>query len=424
MEKQQLSLIVRKAVGRWLARRKSSAGRAAVPSPVPEKEKTPSGSKRQADALQMEEELRRFLFRQYEFRFNLLTEATECRSLPAGDFRPVTERLLNGLCMAAHRKGIPCWDRDVFRLVHSDAVTAYHPLREYLRSLPEWDGADRLTALAARVSPDAFWCEAFHRWMLGMAAQWWGMTDGLHGHCVAPVLVSDRQGMGKSTFCRALLPPELRAYYSDTVDLTQPSGVERRLGEMALLNLDEFDRISAKKMAQLKNLMQAGPLTLRKAYRKQLSELPRTASFIATSNSRELLTDPSGSRRFICVSVDRPIDSSDIDHAQVYAQLAAELQRGDRYWFNAEEEAALSRNNAGYYRISPAEEVFRRCFRAALPEEDAQLRSLPELLSALRRRFPGVTAGINLSNFARALSAAGVQKVHTRFGNRYRVVEV
>ena len=127
--------------------------------------------------------------------------------------------------------------------------------------------------------------------MLGLAAQWAGLSDGLHAHSTAPLLVSDEQGLGKSTFCRALLPPELQAYYTDSVDLARPDKVERQLTEMGLLNLDEFDRIPEKKHPLLKNLMQLSALNLRKAYRRHSQALPRIASFIGTSNSRELLSD-------------------------------------------------------------------------------------------------------------------------------------
>ena len=259
--------------------------------------------------------------------------------------------------------------------------------------------------------------------MLGLAAQWAGFSDGLHAHSTAPLLVSDEQGLGKSTFCRTLLPPLLQAYYTDSVDLARPDKVERQLTEMGLLNLDEFDRIPEKKHPLLKNLMQLSALNLRKAYRRHSQALPRIASFIGTSNSRELLSDPSGSRRFICVLVKHPIDSTGIDHAQIYAQLKAELERGERYWFSHGEENALRLHNAAFYRIYPAGEVLRRYYRAAQPGEKVRPLSLPEIFARLRRLEPGAMAGVTLPKLAQALVAAGVQKIHTHYGNRYRVAE-
>ena len=427
----ELKRIVRAAVRRWREKQRARNfnGRTAAPAPYKKEEGTALPEKAAtsaAPAARMEERLAGFLDGRYEFRFNLLAEVTEFRpkdgeGLP---FRTATERDLNALCLEAHRGGVPCWDRDLMRMVHSTRVPAYHPFRLYFERLPQWDGRDRLRELAGRVSGDPLWIRAFHRWMLGTAAQWAGLSDGMHAQCVAPLLVSDEQGMGKSTFCRAILPPELRPYYSDSVDLARPEAVERQLTEMGLLNLDEFDRIPARKHPLLKNLMQLAALNVRKAYKRHASALPRIAAFIGTSNSRELLSDPSGSRRFVCVLVEKPIDSTGIEHDQVYAQLKAELLRGERHWFSREEENALRLHNAAFYRVSPVEEVFRRHYRPAVPHEKARLVALPDLLASLRRRQPGTMAGVNLMRLAQALAAMGVQKVHTHYGNRWRVVEL
>ena len=418
--------IAHAAVCRWNEKRRtdktSDTHRTSLPEAAPAVREAVSPK-----AANLDSALGGFLAECYEFRFNVLTEATEFRSKSDkenGTFRPATERDLNAICLEAHRHGIGCWDRDVARMVHSADVREYHPFRLYFQRLPAWDGRDRLHDLAARVSDSPLWIQAFHRWMLGLAAQWAGLSDGLHAHSTAPLLVSDEQGLGKSTFCRALLPPELQAYYTDSVDLARPDKVERQLTEMGLLNLDEFDRIPEKKHPLLKNLMQLSALNLRKAYRRHSQALPRIASFIGTSNSRELLSDPSGSRRFICVLVEHPIDSTGIDHAQIYAQLKAELENGERYWFSHGEENAQRLHNAAFYRICPAGEVLRRYYRAAQPGEKVRLLSLPEIFARLRRLEPGAMAGITLPKLAQALVAAGVQKIHTHYGNRYRVAEI
>ena len=330
-------------------------------------------------------------------------------------------RDLNSLCLAAHEAGIPCWDRDVSRFVASDRLPDYHPFRDYFDRLQPWDGEDRLDALARRVSDRALWVRGFRRWMLAVAAQWMRMGDD-HANSMAPVLVSGRQGLGKSTFCRNLLPPELSAYYTDSVDVANTARMEQLLVEMGLINLDEFDRIPVRRHPALKNVMQLTDLHVRKAYRRDTLRLPRIASFIATSNSHELLSDPSGSRRFLCVEVERPIDSTNIEHAQIYAQLKAMLLGGEHHGFTAEEEAEIQRANVAFYRTCPAEEAFARHFRAARPDEEALSASLPELIALLRKRQPGTLTGIGMQEFSRALVAAGVERKHTEKGNRYRIV--
>ena len=256
------------------------------------------------------EQVNRFLQATYDFRYNMLTEETEYRLSDSTHeiFTPIGKRELNSLCLEAHAQGILCWDKDISRYLFSKNVQEYHPFLLYFDRLPVWDGIDRIGKLARRISSEPFWINGFHIWMLGLAAQWAGLSDGLHAHSTAPLLVSDEQGLGKSTFCRALLPPQLQAYYTDSVDLARPDKVERQLTEMDLLNLDEFDRIPEKKHPLLKNLMQLSALNLRKAYRRHSQALPRIASFIGTSSCK-VLSAPSGSRRFICVLVEHPINT-------------------------------------------------------------------------------------------------------------------
>ncbi|MBM6858884.1 virulence-associated E family protein, partial [Caecibacteroides pullorum] len=216
-----------------------------------------------------------------------------------------------------------CWDRDIKRYVESDHVQDYHPFELYFNNLPEWDGKDRITELARRVSDKDVWIRSFHRWMLAVTAQWTGSGNrDRRANSVAPLLVSPTQGLGKSTFCRMLLPKELRDYFTESFDLTNASSAENKLASYGLINLDEFDRLPVSRMPQLKNLMQMEDLRVRRAYRRAAESLPRIASFIGTSNRRDLLTDLSGSRRFICVEVEHAIDcTTSIDHAQLYAQL-------------------------------------------------------------------------------------------------------
>ena len=361
----------------------------------------------------------------YDFRYNVLTEETEFRLLERMNegLQPVNQRVLNTFCLEAHEAGIGCWDRDLSRCIYSTRIAEYHPFRLYLDELPEWDGIDRVSALARRVSENPLWEKGFRIWMLGMTAQWMGVM-GDHANSVAPLLISTEQGYFKSTFCKSLLPPVLRCYYMDKVDLTSQGNVERRLAEMGLLNLDEFDKFSPAKMPLLKNLMQMSSLRLCKAYQKNYRSLPRIASFIGTSNRKDLLTDPTGSRRFICVEVERPIDCEAIEYEQLYSQLKVAILSGQRYWFTKEEEQELQRNNMAFYRQGPVEDVLRACYRPAEREEECDLLSAADIFQCLKKRNPAAMRGANPASLAQILVAVGIERKHTKFGNVYRVISV
>jgi predicted P-loop ATPase len=371
-------------------------------------------------------EVNEFLRTHYDFRYNLLTEETEFR--PAGDrqatFTPVSRRDLNTFCLAAHERGIACWDKDLLRYVQSTLIADYHPLRLYMDELPPWDGTDRLEALARRVSNLPLWIGCFHTWMRGLAAQWMGVP-GMHANSVAPILVSREQGRQKSTFCKALMPPRLARYYLDSFKLTAAGRPERLLAEMGLVNMDEFDKYPPSALPTLKNLMQMASLNVCKAYQRNFRNLPRVASFIGTSNRSDLLTDPTGSRRFICVEVGHVIPCDGIEHEQVFAQLKTELLSGARHWFTKEEEHALQRHNQAFYRSCPAEEVFRAYFRpAAEAEEGYECLSSADIFKRLKHSNPAAMRNSSPNNFGRLLVGIGVPRRHTKQGNVYLVKRV
>ena len=379
------------------------------------------------------QEVTAFLTSRYRFRFNVLTEETEVaevtNNIPDTHLRyaKVDERWMNTLSMEAIETGIDCWDRDIQRFVRSRRISEYHPFTAYFERLPEWDGTDRVSALARRVSDDPVWVNGFHRWMLGLSAQWMQFRpDTNRANSVAPLLVSSRQGLGKSTFCRLLMPDALKAYYTESYDLGSPASAEARLAAYGLINLDEFDKLGASKMPLLKNLMQASALNIRKAYKRSASALPRIASFIGTSNREDLLVDRTGSRRFLCVSLEHAIDcTTSVEHEQLYAQLKAELLSGERSWFNKEEEQTIQRHNAMFYKHVPEEEVFRLCFRFATEEDHPQevlTLSATQLFERMKSAHLSAMRGMTAYSLSRILPQLG-ERVHTAKGNVYRVVE-
>ena len=364
----------------------------------------------------------------YAFRYNRLTDRTECAYLSEETghelcYQPADNRLLNSISLQVMQAGISCWDRDIKRYVESSEIPSFHPFTAYMERLPQWDGVDRVSALAQRVSDDDTWVKAFHRWMLATTAQW--MDNGnktQRANSVAPLLISTRQGLGKSTFCRLLLPWELQDYFTESFDLTNPSSAENKLAAFGLINLDEFDRLPASRMPQLKNLMQMERLNIRRAYKHSGEPLPRIASFIGTSNRRDLLTDRSGSRRFICVEVEHAIDChTPIEYDQLYAQLKYELMHGERSWFSKEEEAAVQAANEVFYRVTPAEELLAGAFRFCEPyEEGAHLLSAAQIFTSLKSRYPSALQDCTPLAFSKLLAQVG-KRVHTKYGNGYWV---
>ena len=366
------------------------------------------------------EDLQIFLNENFDFRYNVLTDMPECKPKNTTTYRMIDKRMMNSLSYKAMMQGIDCKDADVKRFLFSDQIATHHPFQDYMAALPEWDGTDRVTMLGARVSGKAMWLNGFHRWMLGMVAQWLGYPARC-ANALAPILISAEQGMCKSTFCSILLPEELRGYYTDKFAITSTSGCEQKISTFGLINMDEFDQYTERMMTLLKNLMQMKKVNYRKCFKAYYSDLPRIASFIGTSNEKSLLTDETGSRRFLCIEVEKPIDCSPIDYPQLYAQLKFELESGKRYWLSKEEEEEIQLHNRAFYRHSPEEEAFFKVF--ALPKDGEPCTELMsvDIHRILLKRFPVLMRGVKPTKIGRIMTKIGATRIHTDKGNVYEL---
>ena len=366
------------------------------------------------------EDLQNFLTENFDFRYNVLTDMPECKPKNTNTYHMIDKRMMNSLSYKAMMQGIDCKDADVKRFLFSDQIATHHPFQDYMASLPEWDGTDRVTMLAARVSGNGMWLNGFHRWMLGMVAQWLGYPARC-ANALAPILISAEQGMCKSTFCSILLPEELRGYYTDKFAITSTSGCEQKISTFGLINMDEFDQYTERMMTILKNLMQMKKVNYRKCFKAYYSDLPRIASFIGTSNEKSLLTDETGSRRFLCIEVEKPIDCSPIDYPQLYAQLKFELESGKRYWLSKEEEEEIQLHNRAFYRHSPEEEAFFKVF--ALPKDGEPCTELMsvDIHRILLKRFPVLMRGVKPTKIGRIMTKIGATRIHTDKGNVYEL---
>ena len=317
------------------------------------------------------------------------------------------------------------WLEGVRIAAESLHIPSYHPVTQYFATLPQWDDTDRLSPLMQRLTTDDTMVGYLCRWMLALVAQAQGRTDSAYANSVAPLLVSEQQGLHKSTFCRMLLPPELREYYTDNFDLTAESRCERKLLDCLLINLDEFDRYSGRKQSTLKNLMQMTSLRMRKAYRNHSVTLPRIASFIGTSNTAALLTDPTGSRRFLCINIREMIDvDTPVDYAQLYAQCMQLLANGERHWFTPEEVKDIERRNRDYRRHRPVKELFFRHYRLPREGESSTLLSAAHIYEHLTRCDARLMKSVCVQTFGKVLRGLGAVRSEHHDKRVYAVVPV
>ncbi|MEQ3236417.1 BT4734/BF3469 family protein [Bacteroides cellulosilyticus] len=376
----------------------------------------------QDTALRLEE----FMERRYEFRYNTVLNDLEFRQRDSIHFyfKAMDRRARNSIAINALKEGIRAWDRDVERYLTSDFVPLYNPVEEYLCGVGRWDGKDRIRALADLVPcNNPYWRELFYRWFLSMVAHWRGL-DRQHGNSTSPLLVG-AQGFRKSTYCRIILPPELRFGYTDSLDFKSKQDAERYLGRFMLVNLDEFDQINLNQQGFLKHLLQKPVANLRKPYASSIQEVRRYASFIGTSNQMDLLTDPSGSRRFICIEVTAPIDTNvAINYRQLYAQAMHDIYKGERYWLDDKDEAILKQTNRDFEQVTPLEQLFSSYFQPAESEEAGEWLTAMEIFNYLQTKTRDRLSISKIACFGRSLRKLDIPCKKSNRGTVYLLEKV
>ena len=374
-----------------------------------------------------------FLSDNYNFRRNVLNGKLEFAVRSAngqlGDYRVLTQEALNSIIINALRDGqdeLFNPKTDISMFVNSEEVAVFNPIGDYLSSLPAWDGQNHVARLFSRLPGVSSEQLAYLSiWLRSTVAHWLQM-DTLHGNEVVPTLIGP-QGCGKTTFLRRLLPQHLREYYLDHLNLSNKFDKEMALTNNLLVNLDELDAIRPSQHAALKQTLSKSKVNGRPIYGCSQQDRPRFASFVATTNNPHPLTDATGSRRYICLTIPegRFIDNSgNIDYDQLYAQVLHELRELEApYWFNNDEVARIQQLNQGYMEQKDMAEMITACFRKPMEGEKVESMNSIQMLEIIAKQYPNVKVShstrIHLGQAMKELNYTHTERGHVAY---YKVV--
>lgn len=416
-QKEQDSLLLERLKQVELDLKQMKTGR----EPVKEQAKgsTPTSKnhyeERQQAMLRPVHDMAQFVMENFEFRHNIVRDLYEYRRKGDSDgWKLVDNRQMNSInCRIQDDGEIFCLSSYVRQRVESDLAVDYHPVREYLSKVRgQWDGAtDYIGDFARRISQSDYCQRMVRIWLRAVVAQWLGV-GGHHANSVMLLLVSQQQGLGKSTFFASMLPKEIADYYTDDFNLKAKGNAYRKMVEFALVSLDEFEKIGHKKMPELKSMMQTTKPSFIGAYKKNFNHLPRIASFVGTTNERHVLTDRTGSRRFLVLEPDGFINAEDISHDQLYAQLLHEVEEQHLpYWFTKEEEAEMERHNKEYYVLDAVERLFLQYFTIPEQEDEGVFMSGAEMIRELSKHSKKTMEHVTTNSFGRSMTRLGVKRV-------------
>lgn len=391
-------------------------------TPTDKKEKGMKGSKENI------EKMMKYLNEKYELRYNMVMKYTEYvpKDKEWIGFQAVEPRVQKSLTLEVQLAGINVSIKDVRNFLESNFIKNYNPVEEFLFTCYDnWDGKDHIRALARTVpTNNPHWEDWFYIWFLAMVEQWHNRTGRQYGNSVAPLLIS-KQGYNKSTFCRRLIPPQLQWGYTDNLILSEKRQVLQAMSQCLLINLDEFNQISAKvQQGFLKNLIQLPNVKYKPPYGSHVQEFPRTASFIATSNMDDILTDPSGNRRFIGIELTGPIDVSvRPNYQQLFAQAEKAIWNGEKTYFDAEQPALIMENNRRYQQIDPVMQCFCESFTPTEDENEGTFMTAAAIFSELKAKYGASLEAKSLLSFGRCLkNIDGLKRKRTMKGTEYLVI--
>ena len=374
--------------------------------------------------------IEQYLMTNYRFRRNILNGKVEFATLPkaadatdglsrgsegAGlEFRTLTPAAIKSIVIKAKReevlkKGNP--KTEITDYVESEEVPAYNPVQEFLSNLPAWDGQNHIAKVFGRLPGIS--SEQLHYltvWLLSCVAHWQQM-DMLHGNECVPTFIGS-QGCGKTTFVRRLLPPRLREYYMDHLNLSNKFDKEMALTNNLIVNLDELEAIRPTQQASLKQTLSVSKVNGRPIFGRTQEDRLRFASFVATTNNRHPLQDATGSRRYVCILIPdgQMIDNTgDIDYGQLYAQVMYELyEKKSPYWYDNDEVARIQQLNQDFMEQKDLGEMFLACFRLPNEGEIVKKMNCNQMIEVIQKDYPTLqnTVG-NKVRLGKVVSALG-----------------
>ena len=338
-------------------------------------------------------EIEAYLSSRYEFRYNTVLGRTEYRRMNSSDFTKVGRYEINTLRRELDNDvGIITSSDNLYSIIESSFSPRINPIQEYFKGLPLVDVSSS-SPFSLKAIPDLAscvvvrnsekWLPYLTKWLVAVVANAMDDRECRNHTCL---VMTGEQGKFKTTFLDLLCPSKLHGYSYTEKIYPQEKDTLTYIGQNLIVNIDDqLKALNKRDENELKNLITCPMVKYRMPYDKYVEEHPHLASFVASVNGNDFLTDPTGSRRFLPFEV----LSIDIERAKaismdnVYAEAKALLKSGFRYWFDDDEIAELYRESEDFQVQTAEMELLLRCFEKPTEDESYSLMTTTEILTYL-----------------------------------------
>ena len=338
-------------------------------------------------------EIEAYLSSRYEFRYNTVLGRTEYRRMNSSDFTKVGRYEINTLRRELDNDvGIITSSDNLYSIIESSFSPRINPIQEYFKGLPLVDVSSS-SPFSLKAIPDLAscvvvrnsekWLPYLTKWLVAVVANAMDDRECRNHTCL---VMTGEQGKFKTTFLDLLCPSKLHGYSYTGKIYPQEKDTLTYIGQNLIVNIDDqLKALNKRDENELKNLITCPMVKYRMPYDKYVEEHPHLASFVASVNGNDFLTDLTGSRRFLPFEV----LSIDIKRAKaismdnVYAEAKALLKSGFRYWFDDDEIAELYRESEDFQVQTAEMELLLRCFEKPTEDESYSLMTTTEILTYL-----------------------------------------
>ncbi len=379
-----------------------------------------------------------------DLRYDVLSGKIQYRKrdefgYPEDRWYDVTDNVICSItCDINLETGLSITTNEVHTVLKSDRVKSVNPLQDWLNNLPKYEPQEALSpyidALASQVhvkvsegSEEAQerWTRWFRKWFVGMVAGW---LDHTHPNHQVLVLISEKQGIFKTSWLEHLMPPALSAYRCKQASVREVTTDDRmRITEFGLINLDEIDSMSPRELNVLKSVITTDKVNERAPYARTKDERPRYASFCGSGNNKRFLTDDTGNRRWLPFEVEF-IDNP-WERQEPYEMIFAEAKylaesKTFQYYFDQDDIQNMNSYTDDFCMQTPEEELLNIYYQPANKgDAGAIFLSAAEMLRTLIDAGR-ITRPMPINKFGVLLKKKGFNKYVLARGKKgYLVIE-
>ncbi len=331
--------------------------------------------------------IERYLSGRYEFRKNIVTDKVEFRKHEDIDFKDVKNYDLNSFHRQLKIAHIPVHQTILPVIINSSFAQEYDPFIEYFDSLNPWDEhTDYLDQIAKTVvtSNDTLWNKVFRKWIVATVGS--SIKEEVINHTL--IVLSGKQGLGKTRWMEKLIPNRLKSYYYSGIIDPRNKDSLIRLSENFLVNLDELETLNRMEIGELKQVITSGQIKIRRPYARVDETFPRRASLMGSVNTTEFLNDPTGSRRFLSFEVYQIDYEHNINMDNVFAQARYLFEHGFQYYFDMKEIGEITENNKQFQFTPLEEEYLLENFEPCHKEDADAFLNASQVLEKLKELYP------------------------------------